>query len=379
MTFCAHAAAVLALAPVFLLAPAAAAQTPTVTPVAVTVRDSSGAGIAGAEVVIEGTNARGYTDDEGHLRLTALHTGLARVAVRRLGFRPGTVAVAIDTAGVAVANVTLVRTAQLLSPILVRARDYTGYMGDFYRRRDLGIGRFITRADLERQQPFRLTDVFRRIPGVRIVSTRLIENAIRFRGEHCAPLVWLDGTPAAAAEFDLDALPPESIEGIEVYSGVSEVPPQFMASGGLGSCGVVVVWSRHGEPREKKSKTHVTPAQLAELVAALKVYTAEEVDVPARPDTANPAQPRYPESLFLAGVTGRVEAEFVVDTAGQVDMTTFGVLSSTDPEFTASVRRALADAAYIPAQLRGHPVRQVVYQPFTFVIDSTMQRRLKTH
>jgi TonB family protein len=379
VTLCAHAAAVLALAPVILLAPAIAAQTPTVTPVAVTVRDSSGAGIAGAEVVIEGTNARGYTDDEGRLRLTALHTGLARVAVRRLGFRPATVAVTVDTVGVAAATVTLVRTAQLLTPIFVRARDYTGYMGDFYRRRDLGIGRFITRTDLERQQPFRLTDMFRRIPGVRIVSTRLIENAIRFRGEHCAPLVWIDGTPAAAAEFDLDALPPESIEGIEIYSGLAEVPPQFMASGGLGSCGVVVVWSRHGEPREKKSKTHVTPAQLAELVAALKVYTADEVDVPARPDTSAPAQPRYPESLFLAGVTGRVDAEFVVDTVGRVDMATFGALSSTDPEFTASVRRALADAAYIPARLRGHPVRQVVYQPFTFVIDSTMQRRLKAH
>ena len=119
---------------------------------------------------------------------------------------------------------------------------------------------------------------------------------IRFRGNggSCWPLVWLDGAPLPTAEFDLDFLSPSSIEGIEVYSGISQMPPQFMGSRGLGSCGVIVVWSREGERREKKRKKPVTATELAEMVASLKVYTPEQVDVPARSDSLSRPQPLYP-------------------------------------------------------------------------------------
>ena len=67
-------------------------------------------------------------------------------------------------------------------------------------------------------------------------------------------------------------------------------------------------------------------------------------------------------------------AEFVVDTAGAVAMGTFSAISSTDPDFTISVRRALQHAVYVPAVLKGRKVQQVVEQPFTFVADSTAAR-----
>ncbi len=345
---------------------------------AISVRDSLGRTIAGAELTVDGTSVRGVTDERGEIRFTAVRGGPATVRVRRLGFRPSSVDVIVDQRVPATSIVTLIPIPQRLAPIVVKGgTNYTGRMAGFYQRRDLGIGHFVSRERLERDNPTQLTDVFRRLPGVQITSTRFIRNAIRFRGNGgaCWPLVWLDGAPLPTAEFDLDFLSPSSIEGIEVYSGVSQIPPQFMGSRGLGSCGVIVVWSREGERRQKKPKKAVTATQLAEMVASLKVYTPDQVDIPARSDSLSRPQPLYPETLLFTGVTGQVLAEFVVDTLGHVELDTFGVISSTNPKFTQAVQRALPEWAYAPAMLNGKRVRQLVQQPFNFVVDSTVLRR----
>jgi hypothetical protein len=344
----------------------------------ISVRDSLGRFISGAELTVEGTTVRGVTDERGEVRFSAVRGGPATIHVRRLGFAPRNVDVIVDQRVPATSIVTLALIPQRLAPIVVKGgTNYTGRMAGFYQRRDLGIGHFVSREKLEHDNPGQLTDVFRRLPGVQITSTRFIRNAVRFRGNgaSCWPLVWLDGAPLPTAEFDMDFLSPASVEGIEVYSGISQVPPQFMGSRGLGSCGVIVVWSREGERREKKRKKAVTATELADLVATLKVYTPEQVDVPARSDSLSRPQPLYPETLLFTGVTGQVLAEFVVDTLGHVELDTFGVIMSTNPKFTQAVQRALPDWAYAPAMLNGKRVRQLVQQPFSFVVDSSVLRR----
>jgi len=346
--------------------------------IAISVRDSLGRSISGAELMVEGTTIRGVTDERGEIRFVAVRGGPATVRVRRLGYQPVLLDVMVDQRVPAASLVTLIAIPQRLAPIVVKGgTNYTGRMAGFYQRRDLGIGHFVSRERLERDNPSQLTDIFRRLPGVQVQSTRLIRNAVRFRGAggSCWPLVWLDGAPLPTAEFDLDFLSPQSIEGIEVYTGISQVPPQFMGSRGLGSCGVIVVWSREGERRPKKPKKAVTATELADLVASLKVYTADQVDVPARSDSLSRPQPLYPEQLLVTGVPGQVLAEFVVDTLGRVELDTFGVISSTNPKFTQAVQRALPDWAYAPAVLNGKRVRQLVQQPFHFVVDSAVLRR----
>ena len=346
--------------------------------IAISVRDSLGRSISGAELVVEGTTVRGVTDERGEIRFSAVRGGPATVRVRRLGYQPVLLDVMVDQRVPATSVVTLSAIPQRLAPIVVKGgTNYTGRMAGFYQRRDLGIGHFVSRERLERENPSQLTDIFRRLPGVQIQSTRMIRNAVRFRGNggSCWPLVWLDGAPLPTAEFDLDFLSPQSIEGLEVYTGISQVPPQFMGSRGLGSCGVIVVWSREGERRPKKPKKSVTATELADLVASLKVYTAEQVDVPARSDSLSRPQPLYPEQLLFTGVPGQVLAEFVVDTLGRVELETFGVISSTNIKFTQAVQRALPEWAYAPAVLNGRRVRQLVQQPFHFVPDSSVVRR----
>jgi TonB family protein len=330
-----------------------------------TVRDSTGAGLVGAELSVVGTDLRTRSDESGAFRLTNVRRGTAALRVRRLGFRPTTVEVTVDSGANAPVKVTLARLAQELTPVLVRAdrRRYTGPFADFYERRDRGFGRFITRADIERRNPMMFTDLLRQIPGVHLVSTPGIDHAVRIRGNSCAPLIWVDGMPLSKlVEFDLDALSPQDIEGIEVYSGISTVPVQFQWVRGEASCGAIVIWSRQGELRPKKRTV-----DLAQLVAALEVFTADQVDTVVRADTASPAAPMYPDSLRGAGVGGLVVAEFVVDTTGGVEMDTFGVVSSSHPAFTDAVRRALTEARFRPAWRAGRTVRQVVQEPFRFV------------
>jgi hypothetical protein len=345
--------------------------------VTVTVRDSVGLAVVGAELFVDGQNIHGVTDERGMARFVAAVMGPTTLRVRRLGFQPATVEVTVDPRVPAAANVTLVRVAQRLSPVVVRgmAHDMTGRLAGFYQRREQGLGHFITRERLDRENPSQLTDMFRRLPGVQIVNTRTIRNAVRFRGQRCWPLVWLDGAPLPAGEFDIDVLAASSLEGIEVYEGPATVPPQFMSARGLGSCGVIVVWSREVERREKKRKKQMTPAEIAEMVASLSVFTAEQVDSPAHPDSSAQVQPMYPDSLFDARQGGEVHAEFVVDTTGQVLLDTFNVITTTHPYFSTAVRNAMRDAVYTPAILKGKRVKQVVQQPFKFVIDSTVMRR----
>jgi protein TonB len=78
------------------------------------------------------------------------------------------------------------------------------------------------------------------------------------------------------------------------------------------------------------------------------------------------AAPIYPPKLLQSGIEGSVEAEFVVDTTGRVDLSTVSVVNSTDEEFTESVRTALAGAAFRPAWRNLRKVRQLVHQRFSF-------------
>lgn len=76
--------------------------------------------------------------------------------------------------------------------------------------------------------------------------------------------------------------------------------------------------------------------------------------------------PAYPDMLRTAGIEGTVLAEFVVDTTGRAEMNTFRALKSDNDLFTAAVRNALQRMRFLPAEVGGHKVKQLVQQPFQF-------------
>jgi hypothetical protein len=81
----------------------------------------------------------------------------------------------------------------------------------------------------------------------------------------------------------------------------------------------------------------------------------------------------YPDDLRSRYVSGCVLVQFVVDTVGRPDMSTFRVLKVSHPEFAQAVREGLPGMRFRPAELHGRKVRQVVEEPFGFSIDLKTQ------
>ena len=103
-------------------------------------------------------------------------------------------------------------------------------------------------------------------------------------------------------------------------------------------------------------------------VAAGQPYFDFQVEVPAQMAPGN-TFPRYPDALRAQHISGTVLAQFVVNTDGTPDVSTFKAVRSTDPAFTVSVREALATMRFKPALVGGKAVRQLVQTPFAFMLD----------
>jgi TonB family protein len=127
----------------------------------------------------------------------------------------------------------------------------------------------------------------------------------------------------------------------------------------------------HEVPVAGKGEKEGKPKEVAEPVAPNAMYdsvaTAVEVDsmVTRYPDSAAPI---YPPKLLELRIEGGAYVQFVVDTNGLADTTSFRVISATHPEFAQSVREALPGMRFSPAILRSKKVRQLVEQPFMFKI-----------
>ena len=79
--------------------------------------------------------------------------------------------------------------------------------------------------------------------------------------------------------------------------------------------------------------------------------------------------PRYPDILRSGGVEGQVLAQFVVDTTGRIEVASFRVLRSDHAMFEQAVRSALPNMRFLPAEIGGRKVKQLVQQPFVFALQ----------
>ena len=339
--------------------------------------DPNGLPIEGVQVSIE--SARTESNEKGEFFLSTAVVGEQRMRVRRLGFRPDSQDVVTDFGKAVQVNVTLRPVVLTLATVTVTGRhEVSGAMAGFYRRRATGSGRFITREDIEKRNPARMTDLLRSVPGLNVSPQRTASSNVRVRGSRCAPVVFLDGHALTAAEFDLDSVDPRSFDGIEIYSGGATVPVEFQRTFRMSSnCGTILLWSRRGEYRARAPKVlALTPAALiARMIDERSVFLASDVDAIARLDSAGLVVPVYPTSLYESAIPGRVLAEFVVSANGEVDMATFNVVTATDRAFVESVRFALRDQRFLAATRDGRPVQQVMQLPFNFVPDSNAVRR----
>jgi periplasmic protein TonB len=97
-----------------------------------------------------------------------------------------------------------------------------------------------------------------------------------------------------------------------------------------------------------------------------ETFLQDQVDDPVQ--VISKVSPRYPPVLQQAGVSGYVEATWVVDTLGHAESNSWKVLKSTNTQFEAPAREAILKALYKPARIKGAAVRQLVQQRISFNI-----------
>jgi TonB family protein len=333
-----------------------------------TVGDTSGAPILAAELTVEGSAGHVFSDERGMFRIIGVPLGEHILSARRLGFAAFQVGVRVSGVSEARVTVHMKLLATPLPPVVVHGTrmTYTGRLAGYYERLERkSSGYFITREQINQENPARLGQLLLRVPGISAVRGPAGITSVRMRGRRCWPLVWIDGTPMPAGEVDLDSFAPSTIQGIELYLGSTTAPIRYIYNRDVSSCGTVLIWSR-GPDTDPVTSIPTPSVDIKALLANLKVYDADQVDRRAQLDTAAALRLGFPPPLFAARVAGLVVAEFVVDSTGRVENGTLGIISSTAPLFTEAVRVALETASYLPALKDGHTVRQLVQQRFQF-------------
>ncbi len=331
--------------------------------------DSTGASVVGAQVVIDHSNIESVTGENGEFRLDGVSAGTMTIKTRRLGFSPDSLTVVLGARDVGGLLVRLNPIpAVRLRPVLVRASGvkFSGRLAGYYQRLDRkASGYFITRNEIDRDNPRTLTQLLQSVPGMSAFRGRSNASSVRMRGRNCWPLVWLDGSPMPSADVDLDGIPPNTIQGIELYLGSTTAPLRYTNARDVSSCGTILLWSR-GPDTDPVGPSTDRPLGIETLIASHAVFTAEQVDRPAQLDSAKSLNISYPPSLFAERVSGQVVAEFVVGPTGRLEIDTFGIVSSTNRLFSEAVKQAVESAVFKPAMLKGQAVRQLVHQPFSF-------------
>ncbi|MGZ8493610.1 MAG: TonB family protein [Gemmatirosa sp.] len=120
---------------------------------------------------------------------------------------------------------------------------------------------------------------------------------------------------------------------------------------------------------ERPNAVRPDEATAPQELAAGEAYFEFQVESPVKP-MPGVRGPRYPDAARAQGREGAVLAQFVVDTTGAVEPSSFEVLQTWGgPEFVEAVRSALPTLRFAPALVGGMKVRQVVQQPFQFALS----------
>jgi len=206
----------------------------------------SHAPIRGAHIALLGT-LRGFaSDSEGRFARDSLGAGNYLLQVRAIGYTGRSWVLQLGEGEVRSDVFELERLPVQLDPVTVRRPPSFSEQRrlEFERRRASGRGYFITENQIERAKPHSLSDLFRNVPGVRLVCRGSSSCNIRMSraARDCRPDFVLDGFPATNST-SLD-MPTVGIIGVEVYRTLSETPMEFLKADNL--CGTIVLWTRSG-------------------------------------------------------------------------------------------------------------------------------------
>jgi hypothetical protein len=237
-----------ALSAVSLAATPLAAQRPA-TVLSGRVVDTTGSAIEAVEVLVAQTGLRARTDHDGRFELANVPSGTIRIVARRIGFAPSEFTLALDEGEQREVAIALTPVSVRLDEVTVLSPRARQLYADFEKRRAREMGRFLTQTEIEERDVRLPTDLFRGIPGLRVVNDGdnnvVVESARESSQKSCPMRYFVNGVSFPLNGSPLDAfLDAAVIAAIEIYRGLSTVPTEF--AGEESRCGVIVIWTKAG-------------------------------------------------------------------------------------------------------------------------------------
>lgn len=237
------------------------AQSDTSAVLELRVLDASDQAVVGAEIRVESSRGRTVmqrTDTLGLVRFSGLTPGALQVQARRLGMDRARVTLRVAS-GHNTYSLRLESAAiQLVGVRVVGDQVVSPRLDDFERRRASGAASaVISREDIERVNPPRLSRMLRGLGGLQLADSSGSIVAVSSRGAkpsraadragfglvQCVMRVVIDGILMPPLS-NIDALVPADVHGVEVFNGPARLPPELAGLRTDNWCGVIAIWTR---------------------------------------------------------------------------------------------------------------------------------------
>ncbi len=231
-------------------------EQPAVSLILGVVADSTGRGVPDVQVLLVGVLNPVVTDSLGRFRLGPLKASSYVIQFRRLGFEGVTHVAQLLAADTLRLAIELQPVANQLATVNVTGESVSERLSrvGFVRRRADGAvpaSRFTTRAEFDKRPPLTMTELLRRMgnfPSRCPSPTVFVDGALLGSSVPLPPpstprrkdQFLSDGPPPPPA---IDAIPPVTVEAVEVYLGPAEFPLEYKPAGRGFSC-LVLVWTR---------------------------------------------------------------------------------------------------------------------------------------
>jgi len=211
------------------------------------VTSKDGTPVPGVRVTLLGARRSISTDSLGHFAFDRVKPGAYRLEVALIGLTPLAAVVDLGAGERKEVEFRTDEAGQLLPTIYVDGESRPTLMKvltKFERRQAVGVGRFIGREEILRRSPRYVLDLIRFLPGVRTKCQGLsCDVRLNHDPRDCGPAVFVDDVQTTMSV--LEATSPSTVQGIEVYRGPSETPPEINVD--AARCGgAIVIWTRRG-------------------------------------------------------------------------------------------------------------------------------------
>lgn len=227
------------------------AQSRTATISGRVISTAQGEPIPGARVFLLSLRKMVATDSVGRFAFPDLKPGSYRIEANLIGMPPLTAVVTVIAGEHKDIEFRTDSLGQLLPTVFVEGESAPNLIRAttvFERRMAVGSGRFITRDEIVRRNPVRIVDMIRFLPGVRSDCRGFVcQLRLNHDPANCPPAIFIDDQRSHISV--LDNTPATDVEGVEIYRGPSETPPEL--NNETARCGgAIALWTRRGQRHE---------------------------------------------------------------------------------------------------------------------------------